>query len=163
MLLPGLGQLMFGRRQRGLAMIGVSAAVVLALLAITPRDPFAALALAVQPRNLAGLLVIDLALLLFRVYAVVDAFRGIRGVRAPAKAQAGSLALLALVLAITAAPHVVVGYYDVITWRFLDKMFDGGGSRREIIAPAEVELTREIRLKEGVIPAAPPLVPETEE
>ena len=73
-----------------------------------------------------------------------------------------SVALLALLLAITAAPHIAVAYYDVITYQFLDEVFDGGNSaRRQTVAPTEVQTTHEVRLADGVNASAPPVVAPT--
>ncbi|CAN5646336.1 hypothetical protein BH24CHL4_BH24CHL4_08250 [soil metagenome] len=158
-VLPGLGHLAIGERRRGLTLAGISAAMIAIAILLSPRDPFEALAMLTQPRNLAGLLIIDLAILAFRVYAVIDAFRHAHpaSTSRPGRSPA-MLATLAILLAITAAPHVAVGYYDLVTYQFLDRTFNQDASPQQSAAPSEVELTREVRLKEGVTPNAPPVV-----
>ncbi len=158
-LLPGLGHLLIGKRRKGLLLLGISLASMLLVVAIVPTEPFAALAMFTQPRNLAALLVADLALMLFRVYAVIDVVRNgeSRNERHP-----GMLVALVLLLAITAAPHIAVAYYDIVTYQFLDNVFDGGASaKRQGVAPTEVHTTLEVRLADGVNAAAPPVVAPT--
>jgi LCP family protein required for cell wall assembly len=77
-LIPGAGQLAAGARRSGYALLGVVAAILVALvlvvlLAFEDMDEFSARLL--EPSLLLGLLIADLVLLLFRVYAVVDAVR----------------------------------------------------------------------------------------
>lgn len=158
-LLPGLGHLLIGNRRKGLTLLALTVASVLLVIAIVPREPFAMLAMFTQPRNLAALLVADLALMLFRAYAVIDV---VRGGSSRAERHPGMLAALALLLAITAAPHIAVAYYDIVTYQFLDNVFDGGNAaKRQTVAPAEVQTTLEVRLADGVNAAAPPVVAPT--
>jgi hypothetical protein len=157
--LPGLGHLVIGERRRGLTLIGITAALVTIAIAFSPRDPFEALSLLVQPRNLAGLLVADVAIMAFRIFAVVDAYRcGQPAVTSRPRRRSAPLVAMALLVAITAAPHLAVAYYDLVTYQFLDRTFNRDAPPKQAEAPTEVELTREIRLKEGVTPLAPPVV-----
>jgi LCP family protein required for cell wall assembly len=107
MLLPGAGQLYVGARRRGLVLLGLTSALVLLLLI--------AAAWAGQPgidhRLLAVLLALDLALLAFRLFAVLDASRG---------AWATGLAALA---ALTAAPHVAAGWVTLRSYDVLESVF----------------------------------------
>ncbi|MGD9714425.1 MAG: hypothetical protein AB7V46_20545 [Thermomicrobiales bacterium] len=158
-LIPGTGHVLIGERRKGLLLLAATLVSVLAVVAVVPREPFAALAMLTQPRNLAGLLVADVALLLFRGYAVIDV---VRSGRKRADNHPGMLVVLALLLAFTAAPHVAVAYYDIVTYQFLENVFDGGNAfRREAVAPAQVQTTLEIRLADGVNAAAPPVVAPT--
>jgi LCP family protein required for cell wall assembly len=143
--LPGSGQLVGGARKRGYAFLGVVVAVLIAfvlviLLAVEDLDEFSAWLL--EPRLLLALLIVDIALLLFRLYAVVDAVWLSRsrwsavdrpsGEAAPETPGAeGSdpgptgpsggpwwrmpavVAGLVLLLGFTAFPHVWVGYQYV--------------------------------------------------
>jgi hypothetical protein len=161
-LIPGLGHLLVGRRRRGWALIGVSIAAALLAVALVPREPFAALAMFSQPRNLGALLLADVALFGFRAFAVIDVVRGGWGNGSLWPRSAGALVLLTLLLAVVAAPHVVVGYYDIVTWRFLEDVFDDDSPPQGLVAPTEVQLTREVRLKDGVEAAAPPVVAGSE-
>jgi len=78
---PGVGQLVAGARKRGYILLGVVVAVLVAfvlvvLLAREDLDEFSAWLL--EPSHLIGLLIADIALLLFRLYSVVDAVRARR-------------------------------------------------------------------------------------
>ena len=70
MLLPGAGQLYVGARRRGLILLGSPrhSAGRLRVAAVGPR--------VVDRRLVAALLAVDLALLAFRLFAVVDVWRG---------------------------------------------------------------------------------------
>jgi hypothetical protein len=154
-VLPGLGHLAIGRLRVGLMFMLATLVAALLIVTMTPRDALDALATFSQPKNLAAVLVVDLALLALRVAAVVDGYRSARAesfaIRQPA------LATLALcgVLAFTAAPHAVIGYYDFVTWRFLDRVFSSDNSR-PAPKPEEVDLTFPVRLKEDAQPVVLP-------
>jgi LCP family protein required for cell wall assembly len=143
-LVPGTGQLVGGARKRGYILLGVVVAVLVAvvlvvLLAAMDLDEFSAWLL--EPSLLLGLLVADIVLLLFRLYAVIDAVRLTRfapvdkrtaGSEAGAPSSAkwktrAAVAGLVLLLGFTAFPHVWLGYryiyksYDVLTTVFVDE------------------------------------------
>ncbi len=157
-LIPGLGHLLMGRTRKGWSLIGISAGLLALAIAIIPREPFAALAMFSQPRNLELLLVADLGLLLFRAYALIDLLRRPSPGAAPLRANPALAVLLAGLLLLTAAPHAAVAWYDIVTYRFLEDVFGDEGEAPVAVAPGEVELTREVRLADGVVPAAPPVV-----
>ena len=158
MIVPGLGQALLGARRRGLAMIGITVVILAMALAFGPRDPLDALKMAVQPRYLAGALVADVALLGFRLFAVIDAYRIGRGEAGLAPRSTLMAVTLGLLLLITAAPHAVVGYYDLITYRFVTDVFDNKQAASNQPPPESVELSRPVRLNPDVTPAAPPTV-----
>jgi len=115
MLLPGLGQLVAGARRRGFLMLVVTALVLFALLAAAA---WLRGSISIDRRLVTGVLVVDLALLVFRLFAVLDAGRG-------GRAPAVRAALVALA-ALTAVPHVAVAYvtlrgYDVLETVFADE------------------------------------------
>jgi len=117
MVLPGAGQLYVGARRRGLVLLGASAALLLLLLGLASWAP-----VQIDRQLVAGLLVLDLILLAFRLFAVLDAGRGAR--------TAGLAALVAL----TAAPHVAAGYVTVRSYDVLESVFaneEPGDVRRD--------------------------------
>jgi polyisoprenyl-teichoic acid--peptidoglycan teichoic acid transferase len=105
MLLPGAGQLYLGARRRGLVLLGSTALMVLALLALADWAP-----LSVDRTLVAAVLAADLALLALRLFAVLDVWRG--GVTG-----------LALLAALTAAPHVAAGWVTVRGYTVLENVF----------------------------------------
>ncbi len=114
MLLPGAGQLLRGARRRGVALLAATALLLLALLAIVVWRGRAGLPV-LDRRLVATLLAIDLAVLAFRLFAVVDAARGSRTAEA-------RVVLAALVVA-TALPHAAAGYVAVRSYDVLETVF----------------------------------------
>ncbi|MCJ7780621.1 MAG: LCP family protein, partial [Acidimicrobiia bacterium] len=122
-LLPGAGQWYAGRRLRGAA-FAVPLAAWLTLLtvgaltgAIGPRS---ILTWAVQPSLLRVSLVVNLAILAWRIAAVVDAYLVTGGRRTGPRFAA---AVIAALLLLVAAPQVVVGAYAVRGISLLEEVF----------------------------------------
>ncbi|MBA2297027.1 MAG: LCP family protein [Actinobacteria bacterium] len=114
MLLPGAGQILRGARRRGILLLAATALLLLVLLAAVAwrgREGLPVL----DRRLVAVLLALDLALLAFRVFAVVDAARGTRTATA-------RVVLLALVGA-TVLPHAAAGYVTVRSYDVLETVF----------------------------------------
>lgn len=121
MLLPGAGQLYRGAWRRGLFLLGVSAALGLAMLALVAARPLGVAVTLTGSLLLAAALLVNLVVLGFRLFAVVDAWRW----RREAASRLAVLALVAL-MAVTAAPHVAAGYvavrgYDVLASVFAEE------------------------------------------
>jgi polyisoprenyl-teichoic acid--peptidoglycan teichoic acid transferase len=124
-LVPGTGQLLGGARSRAYSLLAVTAALVAALVAViivAAVDPGDLSAWVLEPSLLLGLLVADGVLLLFRLYAVVDAvWSRQKGTGEPAPSSpAGArwklpLTVLGLVLLLgfTVFPHAWLGYQYV--------------------------------------------------
>jgi LCP family protein required for cell wall assembly len=105
MLVPGLGQLVVGAYRRATVLLALTAAVVFAAGAVAFAHPELGL------RLLLAILVLDLALLGLRVFAVVDAGR-----------SAAPVFVAALVV-LTVAPHAAAGYLAVRSYTVLDRVF----------------------------------------
>src|SRR6266542_4786156 len=117
MAVPGAGQLYAGITRRGAALVALTAglaALAIAVVAFAPHDRLPTL----DRRLAAMVLAVDLALLAFRLFAVVDAWRAVRG-RATTAATVGLTALAAL----TAAPHVGAAYVTVRSYGVLEHVF----------------------------------------
>ncbi|MGH2559817.1 MAG: hypothetical protein ACRDJH_12190, partial [Thermomicrobiales bacterium] len=144
-LVPGAGQLYQGRRRRGAAMLGLTLLIGGAALTLWRLDPFQVLAWLVRTEVLVALLVADMAVLAFRLFAVLDAYRG-RRTRRVARTMA-----LALLLLATAAPHAALGYYDVLTLDAIVKVFpaddDESGVRERVAPRGQVTTTLPVVLK----------------
>ncbi len=110
MVLPGAGQLYVGARRRGFILLGVTGAALLAVLVLASWISVDAV-WGVDRRLVATILAVDLALLAFRLFAVVDASRG------------GWAAGLVALVALTAAPHVAAGYVTVRGYKVLESVF----------------------------------------
>ncbi|MEJ7652935.1 MAG: hypothetical protein WKH64_06150 [Chloroflexia bacterium] len=117
MLLPGAGQVYLGRTRLGAYLLAVIAAlaVVVALLAL--QGPFVALALLVRPEVLLGLVAANVAFLVFRLFAVVDAYRDAPSVKSGSASRPGRgfgpTVVLAVLVVLTVVPHAVAGYFNL--------------------------------------------------
>src|SRR5829696_7616486 len=109
-VVPGLGQLYRGATRRGLVLFGVALAIVVGGLILSSRLSLDTL-LGVDRSILAMVLAVDLALLAFRLFAVVDAARGALPV------------VLAALVALTAAPHVAAAWFTVRGYDVLETVF----------------------------------------
>jgi len=128
-LLPGAGQLWLGHRRRGAVMLAVTV-LCLAVAVGFWSQPAAVSRLLVQPRALLGLLVADAGLLVFRVIAVLDAYRlatrdDRRGLAAAGGWRRGAAVGLTAIVLATAAPHAALAFYDLQAYDLLTSVFDG--------------------------------------
>lgn len=106
LLVPGAGQLYLGARRRGLVLLAAAALALLLAAAVAAWLP-----VEIDRRLVAGVLLVDLALLALRVFAVLDAGRG-----------AGATALTLLVT-VTAIPHIAAGWVTTRSYDVLETVF----------------------------------------
>ncbi len=126
-LLPGLGDVYGGRWRRGVVLVAASATIAMAAMVAWRLDAARILELAVQPKVLWIVLLANLAVGVFRLFVVADAFRSLRR---PAHTRLGRIMLAAAatgVLGLTAAPHVIAGAYTVDALDLLTTVFDTDG------------------------------------
>jgi LCP family protein required for cell wall assembly len=109
-VVPGLGQLYRGATRRGLVLLAIALAIVVSGLVIGSRLSLDALP-GVDRRIVSIVLLADLALLAFRVFAVVDAARGALPV------------LVAALVVLTAMPHVAAAWVTVRSYDVLESVF----------------------------------------
>jgi len=127
-LLPGAGQLYLGRTRRGAMMVVVAVGCVLAGVALL-QDRVGLARMLLQPDWLLGLLAVDIALLGFRAFSVVDAYRlGAAHLEHGSGRRRAAVVGAALVLGLTAAPHAVAGYYDLQAYDLLASVFGSSDS-----------------------------------
>lgn len=134
-VIPGAGQLAWGAATRGFVLLAIAVLlliVAVALLAYWGVDQV--LSWAIEPSVLLGLLVFNVVLLGYRLYAVIDAYRIPRANRvatAPATETSTRRTIagvaLAVLLLLTVAPHAVAGYYTYLSRDLLTTVFVGGG------------------------------------
>ena len=122
LLFPGLGHAYLGAYRRGL---GIAAPVVLSMALAAGfavrMDAFALAGLAVQDWFQVGVFVVNLALLVYRAWAIVDAWSIARALGGPAVSRAAarqagviSVAGLAGVLLVMSGAHLAVARYDLL-------------------------------------------------
>lgn len=151
-LFPGLGQAYVGLYARGLA-FAAPLVLVLALLAgllVNPGSRLSLIAALSSPTTLLVVLGLDIVLLLYRVIAVVDAFRVAAAVRSFAEAGTTRLgrprvrshplpiAGLVAVLLVTSLGHVAAARYDLIAYDLVTGISDGGGNE-PTVAPSSAD------------------------
>ena len=133
-IIPGVGQLVAGARRRGLVLIGVFVVVTLAGFVIVLRGTSFILDYVVQPKVLIVLLLVNIVILLVRMFSVIDAwFTGKAGALKPVRLSARKATLtgvgLVLLLVLTVTPHVVVGYYTIVSHSLLTSVFAGDDAK----------------------------------
>jgi LCP family protein required for cell wall assembly len=114
-LVPGLGQGWAGARRRGVLVavpfIAFIALVLVALVSSPDRGSFVGLML--QPTVLLGFFALNLVLLLYRSWAILDADRVARGINGRLTPRSGvATVVLAVLLLFTVGLHGVVAYVD---------------------------------------------------
>jgi len=123
-LLPGLGQLLTGDRKkaRNLFIIDV---VVLAVLLFFFHDKVSILTAFVKPTSMILLMIVNIALLGYRVWAADDAYRSASTTGSSVSRVFGLTAMVALG-AFLLMPHIVFGYYDLVQYSLITTVFDDG-------------------------------------
>ena len=129
-IIPGLGQLLAGVRRRGFVLLVVFAIVTLAAVIVLTRGFDTLVGWALQPSVLLAFLAVDIAVMLIRVFAVIDAWMTDRvGRLKPVRLSRPRLLLagmaLALILIFTVAPHAIAGYYTLVSRHLLTTVFTG--------------------------------------
>jgi LCP family protein required for cell wall assembly len=151
MIAPGAGQLYEGARRRGLILLAAFTAAIAALALLAATHPLDAVAWAGDPRVIAAFLAFDGLVLGIRLFAVVDAWRAPAGAATPLAVLA-----LAVLAALTVAPHVAAGYMAVRGHVVLEAVF--ADEEPKDVLPARgvflAEQSKAARVPEpGVIPA----------
>ncbi|TVR69354.1 MAG: LytR family transcriptional regulator [Sphaerobacteraceae bacterium] len=125
-LIPGAGQIAAGFRWRGAIMIMVSLILLAVAFYYYQQGLSTVLSYLVQPRILIAVFVLNALFLLFRIGSVLDAYWSSRTLNAPPttgwKQAVVGLALVVL-LAFTAAPHAVLGYYTYLSHDLITDVF----------------------------------------
>jgi LCP family protein required for cell wall assembly len=121
-LLPGVGQLLAGKRRNALYFF-IADAVILAVMLFFFHDKVSILTAFVRPSSLILMMIANIGLLAYRLWAADDAYRS--------AAKAGSYTLerrtgLIAGLAIgfmLLLPHAVFGYYDILQYSLVTTVF----------------------------------------
>jgi LCP family protein required for cell wall assembly len=148
-VVPGLGQLIAGdgRRARTLFIIDL---VIIAILAFVFRSKLAILTAWIQPTSLALMMIGNILLLGYRIWAASDAYAIAKG---PSSRSTGPSRILVLggtiaIGLVLVTPHVVFGYFDVVQYDLITSVFGDNTA-----APAQT----------NVAAAAEPVTDETGE
>jgi len=126
-ILPGAGQLIAGDRRRAVRLLIIDA-VLLGIIVIFFRDKVAILTAFVKPTTLASMMLANILLLAYRIWAADDAYRiAADGRDAGVPGRVGAVAVIALAFVLV-TPHLVFGYYDVVQYKLITSVFGGNSS-----------------------------------
>lgn len=134
-IVPGIGQFIAGDKRRGFQLMAINA-VILVVMFLFFRDKVTLLSHWVSPNSLAIMMVGNIALLGYRVWAADDAYRLAKG-KLPRTANRNTAVVLGSAAAISAVlllPHVVFGYYDVVQYDLLTSVFTADSSTDTTVA-----------------------------
>ncbi len=132
-VIPGLGQFLVGDRRKAIRLFVVDA-IILAIIAFFFRDKVAVLTAFVRPTTLAAMMVVNILLLAYRLWAADDAYRtASRGGPVGASSRAAVAAAVGALAIVVFTPHVVFGYYDMVQYNLITTVF---GSDEPAAAPA---------------------------
>ena len=136
-LVPGSGQWYAGFLRRGIAVAAPLLLILGAILALLQRGIFGTIELAVRPAVLWALVAVNALVLIWRLFAVLDAYRLAK--RGPVGRW--TVALVVALTVVVALPHVVVAAYTVRGAVFIDRVFadDGAVASSNTIAPPSYE------------------------
>ena len=123
-LLPGLGQWLVGDRRKARNLFIIDAAALLLLLFFF-HDKVSIVTAFVRPTSLALMMILNIVILGYRVWAADDAYRSATETGQSVTRIAGPTAMLALGIFLL-VPHVVFGYYDLVQYSLITTVFDGG-------------------------------------
>lgn len=143
LLLPGVGQLLLGRRRKGAALITAALAVAVFAGWLANRGATTVAGWVLRPDVLRWLIGANLVLLVFRLYATFDAYADGAGratVGVPPQRgwnRAGITVVVLLLAAAVATPHAFVGYYVTSTRDLLASVFIEGAPAGEPMLPTQ--------------------------
>ncbi len=152
LVVPGGGHLYAGARRRGLILFGIWAALCLGAAAALFLQPVELVAETIGWPLLASVLLVNVLVFAFRVFAIVDAGRQARG-------SAVALFSVAGIVVAAALPHVAVGYmavrsYDVLTSVFADEEPQSALPARGLFVRPPVRETRPANFQRRKAPRA---------
>ena len=123
-LLPGLGQWLVGDRKKARTLFIIDGLTLLALLFFF-HDKVSIVTAFVRPSSLALMMIVNIVILGYRVWAADDAYRSATEMGRSVTRIAGIAVMLALGFFLL-MPHVVFGYYDLVQYSLITTVFDGG-------------------------------------
>lgn len=124
-LVPGVGQYIAGNRRRGTMLIAIDIAI-LAGLALVFQDEISVAKAWIKPSSLALMMVGNILLLGYRIWAADDAYRTVRARRhgGGSASTAAMITFGAAIVVILVVPHVAFGYVDVIQYDLITSVFN---------------------------------------
>jgi LCP family protein required for cell wall assembly len=123
-VLPGAGHFVAGDARKGRTLLIIDLAI-LAVLAFFFRSKLSILTAWIQPTSLALMMIGNIMLLAYRIWAASDAYSIARGpnTRASGASRAMLLAGTIAIGLVLVTPHVVFGYFDVLQYDLITSVF----------------------------------------
>jgi len=121
-LLPGLGQWLVGDRRKARTLFIIDGVTLLILLFFF-HDKVSIVTAFVRPSSLALMMVVNILLLAYRVWAADDAYRSASHTDQSVARLAGLTTMIVLGLFLV-TPHLVFGYYDLVQYSLITTVFD---------------------------------------
>jgi LCP family protein required for cell wall assembly len=128
-LVPGIGQFMAGDARKGRILLAIDV-VIVAIVLFFFRNKVSVLTMWIRPSSLALMMVGNILILAYRVWAADDAYRlAGKPEGAPRPKSTGAVVLGTVVIAsVLLLPHVVFGYYDVVQYDLITSVFGTSAS-----------------------------------
>ncbi len=135
-IVPGVGQFIAGDSRKGSILLVVDV-VILAVILFFFRDKVSLLTMWIRPSSLALMMVGNILLLAYRVWAADDAYRFTTAKHGATRTSTSGAIVLGTVIigSVLILPHMVFGYYDVIQYDLITSVFGGNVSASASVSP----------------------------
>jgi LCP family protein required for cell wall assembly len=123
-IVPGVGQFIGGDSRKGRLLLLIDV-VILAVMLFFFRDKVSFLTMWIKPSSLALMMVGNILILGYRVWAADDAYRVAKAKRTNTKAAPAAAIVIGTVAlgAVLLLPHAVFGYFDVVQYDLITSVF----------------------------------------
>jgi LCP family protein required for cell wall assembly len=128
-VIPGVGQFIVGDRKKGTILVGINIAL-LAVFYFFFGDELTLAKLWIEPSSLALMMIGNIVMLGYRIWAADDAYRTGKAALPPgSKTPAGTMILAGFGLVVVLLiPHAMFGYYDVVQYDLITTVFGASSS-----------------------------------
>jgi LCP family protein required for cell wall assembly len=137
-IVPGAGQWIAGNRRKATTLFMVDVAI-LAVLLIFFRDKITLVSAFVRPTSLAVMMVANILILGYRIWAADDAYR-IASDAGGSTTRVVGIATALLVGLFLLVPHVGFAYYDLVQYSLITTVFDTGEASDTTAPPVTTTL-----------------------
>jgi LCP family protein required for cell wall assembly len=129
-IVPGIGQFIAGDSRKGRILLLIDVAI-LAIMLFFFRDKVSFLTMWIKPSSLALMMVGNILILGYRVWAADDAYRTAKAKYADTNASPGAAIVIGAVAlgAVLLLPHAVFGYYDIVQYDLITSVFGDNTSQ----------------------------------
>lgn len=128
-IIPGVGQFIAGDTRKGSILVGIDVAL-LASFYFFFGDELTLAKLWIEPSSLALMMIVNIILLGYRIWAADDAYRSAKATL-PAGTKTSPAAMLAAgfgIVLVLLLPHAMFGYYDVVQYDLITTVFGASSS-----------------------------------